>query len=581
MEHTWGKIPVALDKLILSVLKKLQFYIPTPVQEACIPLFLNNKDVAAEAVTGSGKTLAFVVPMLQILMRRDEPLKKHSIGAVIISPTRELAKQIAEVVEQFLRNIPQFTCFLCIGGATNVQTDMEVFKTNGGNIIVATPGRLEALFEHKTSGLNLSGCVRSLDVLVLDEADRLLDMGFEASINTILSYLPRQRQTGLFSATQTDEVEKLIRAGLRNPVRITVEEKKGGGMELGNFIQRTPSSLNNYYMIVSAEDKLNQLITFLITHQKEKIMVFLSTCICVEYFYRILPAVLRHKQVLSIHGKMKKRITVLDKFKHLPNSVLLCTDVMARGIDIPEVHWVIQFDPPKSPAAFVHRCGRTARIGHMGNAIVFLQPHEDIFVKFIEINQNVPLLEMKQVPNVENYIPKVQTLAVNDRTVFEKGMQAYVSFVQSYAKHECNMIFRIKDLDFGKLATGFCLLKLPKMPELKGKTVENFVPVPVDTDTIPFKDKTREKQRLVRLQGEGQGKELKLKRPYRSEAWSQQKAKKERRKKRKEIKSLKIKEELTEEDIDDLEEDIKLIKRLKKGKISKAEFDKEFAEGEL
>ena len=132
------------------------------------------------------------------------------------------------------------------------------------------------------------------------------------------------------------------------------------------------------------------------------------------------------------------------------------------------------------------RCGRTARIGHTGSALVFLHPQEDSFVRFIEINQQVPLYEMEKAAIENDYLPKVQTLAINDRAVYEKGMRAFVSFVQSYAKHECYSIFRVKDLDFGKLATGFGLIKLPKMPETRGKAIDNFVAVPVDTDEIKF-----------------------------------------------------------------------------------------------
>ena len=132
------------------------------------------------------------------------------------------------------------------------------------------------------------------------------------------------------------------------------------------------------------------------------------------------------------------------------------------------------------------RCGRTARIGHVGSALVFLHPHEDSFVKFIEINQKVPLYEMEKTVIENDYLPEVQTMAINDRAVFERGMRAFVSFIQSYAKHECYSIFRMKDLDFGKLATGFGLLKIPKMPETKGKVITNFVTVPVDTEEIKY-----------------------------------------------------------------------------------------------
>ncbi|NIG59040.1 ATP-dependent RNA helicase DDX55 [Pontoporia blainvillei] len=183
MEHvtegSWESLPVPLHPRVLGVLRELGFPYMTPVQSATIPLFVKNKDVAAEAVTGSGKTLAFIIPILEILLRREEKLKKSQVGAIIITPTRELAVQIDEVLSHFTKPFPQFSQILWIGGR-NPGEDVARFKEHGGNIIVATPGRLEDMFRRKAEGLDLASCVRSLEVLVLDEADRLLDMGFEA-----------------------------------------------------------------------------------------------------------------------------------------------------------------------------------------------------------------------------------------------------------------------------------------------------------------------------------------------------------------------------------------------------------------
>lgn len=183
----------------------------------------------------------------------------------------------------------------------------------------------------------------------------------------------------------------------------------------------------------------------------------------------------------------KKRNQIFAKFRAMTAGVLVCTDVMARGVDIPDVNWVIQYDPPSSAKAFVHRCGRTARIGNTGHALIFLLPIEDSYVTFLGINQKAPMTQMGKPESVNNCLPKVQKLAKKDRAILEKGSRAYVSFVQSYAKHECSMIFRIKDLDFGKLATGFGLLRIPKMPELKGKEVKNFQTVEMDFTSVPYK----------------------------------------------------------------------------------------------
>ncbi|XP_054613515.1 ATP-dependent RNA helicase DDX55 isoform X1 [Dunckerocampus dactyliophorus] len=600
-DWTWDNLAVKLNDRILETLQELKFTHMTPVQSACIPLFMSNKDVAAEAVTGSGKTLAFVIPVLEVLLRREEKLKKMQVGALVITPTRELAIQISEVMQHFIQKFPQFTQMLMIGGS-NTMEDVEKFKEKGANIVIATPGRLEDMFRRRSDGLDLASSVKSLDVLVLDEADRLLDMGFENSLNAILSVLPKQRRTGLFSATQTQELEKLVRAGLRNPVRITVKEK---GVAASST-QKTPSRLCNYYTICRSEDKFNNLVAFLRQHKHEKQLVFFSTCACVEYYGRALETLVKKVPVHCIHGKMKhKRNKIFADFRALKSGILVCTDVMARGIDIPDVNWVLQYDPPSSASAFVHRCGRTARIGNRGNALVFLLPMEESYVNFLSINQKCPLQKMSPVSDVVDVLPKVKAMALADRALFDKSMRAFVSYVQAYGKHECSLIFRVKgetphvlhhgsrngtpegsapfflDLDFASVARGFALLRLPKMPELRGKTFPDFQEVAVDTETIRYKDKHRERQRqkmLVELKEKRETMEPK-KKPQRNQAWSKQKAKKERRKKNAAKRKHEQCSDVDEDDVQELLNDTRLLKRLKKGQICEEDFEKAITRG--
>ncbi|XP_018308906.1 ATP-dependent RNA helicase DDX55-like [Mycetomoellerius zeteki] len=273
----WEELDVGLSDSVLTTLKQLGFFNMTPVQATCIPLLLNGKDVAAEAVTGSGKTLAFLIPLLEMLQKRNEKWKTMEVGAIIVSPTRELAIQISEILEEFLKRIPLLKQVLLVGGVT-LQKDAEKLK-KGANIIVATPGRLKDILSNY---INLGLYIKSLEFLVLDEADRLLDLGFSATLDSILSYLPRLRRTGLFSATQTKELQQLIRAGLRNPALIVVKEKSNVS---------TPVNLKNSFTIVQLEYKLPVMIDFIRSVGfKTKYMIFLPTCACVDYFSRVIQA---------------------------------------------------------------------------------------------------------------------------------------------------------------------------------------------------------------------------------------------------------------------------------------------------
>ncbi|XP_017796521.1 PREDICTED: LOW QUALITY PROTEIN: probable ATP-dependent RNA helicase DDX55 homolog [Habropoda laboriosa] len=584
--QNWTELEVSLSNSILKTIEELKFSHMTPVQAASIPLLLKGKDVAAEAVTGSGKTIAFLVPLLEILQKRKEKWKPTEVGAIIISPTRELAVQINEVLQKFLNNIPDLKQVLLVGGAT-ITEDAEKLKA-AANIIVATPGRLEDIFSNCKS-INMAMRVKSLEILILDEADRLLDLGFSATLDTILSYLPRLRRTGLFSATQTKELQQLIRAGLRNPALITVKEKANIS---------TPSNLKNNYVIVNTEYKLSIMIDFI---QREgtnkKYMIFLSTCACVDYFSHVIQAklMLPSVQVFAIHGKMKnKRYKVFNEFRRVKSGILICTDVMARGIDISEVDWVLQYDPPCSASSFVHRCGRTARIGNEGNALLFLLETEDAYVDFIKRNQKVDLEKIILEPCMISYekcLKCMKDLQKHDRLLFDKANRAFVSYIQAYNKHECNLILRLKDIDLGKLAMSFGLLRMPRMPELKGKDVSSFEQENIDINSITYSNKQKEKNRLEKLkifEDSGVWPKAHKRKRKQTEPWSETKKRKlekqENRKKRKEKKlkqvsvnsTKKQKRKINEQDIEELAKDIALIKKLKKKKISQEEFDTAF-----
>lgn len=559
---------------------------------------MSYKDVAAEAVTGSGKTLAFVIPILEILLRRarETKWKASEIGAIVISPTRELAAQTNEVLRPFTEAL-DFTQKLLIGGGdgTDVEQDAEALRTTGAQIIIATPGRLLELFERQQ--LNLCGRAKSLEILVLDEADSLLQ--YTSKINTILHYLPTQRRTALFSATQKKEVQDLIRAGLRNPVLVRIREKA---------TTSTPVRLQNYYMVAEPELKLAGLLAFIASRNIRKAMIFFPTCACVEFFLEVLPDLLpAGTQCLALHGKMKAgRFKVLDRFKKADDAILLCTDVLARGVDIPEMNWVLQWEPPSNAAAFVHRVGRTARQGQHGNALIIIQPSEDAYVDFLERNQNVALTKVDEVaPRAElvaaadRYRDIIHRKQLANRAVFDKANRAFVSNIQAYSKHECSFILRVADLSMAKLASGYGLLKMPLMPELKQNVSADDFAAPrlkFDLNDIQYKNKQQEEARQKKLAVYKQtghwprGKHDKLvKKP--TEPWSEAKHKRSEQKNSKKSradkkklktpnaepggKAKKRKAAYTEDDIAELASDIAMFKRLRRNKITEEDFDNE------
>ncbi|XP_065828153.1 ATP-dependent RNA helicase DDX55-like [Oscarella lobularis] len=588
MAVPWNTIRPSLSAPVLQTIEKLGFRGMTPVQSACIPLLLSHKDVVAEAVTGSGKTLAFLVPLVEILTRQcDPPLKPTDIGAVVISPTRELATQTHEVLQDFLAETPSLKSLLTVGGVGDASTDLaSLRRQRGALVLVATPGRLEDIL---TKSSLVATRIKALQVLVLDEADRLLDLGFETCVNAILGFLPKQRRTGLFSATQTSEMESLIRAGLRNPVRVQVREKSAASSSSSLPVapRSTPASLRNFYRVCDADEKFSYLVGFLRKRTREKVMIFFSTCACVDYFSTLLNSVLKLDNILAIHGKMKsRRMRIFSEFRRNQTGILLCTDVMGRGVDIPGVNWVVQYDPPSNASAFVHRCGRTARIGNQGNALLLLHLNEETYVEFLSINQKAPLERFSDASSVgEDCITaRVRTLASRDRALVEKGVRAFVSFVQSYAKHECQLIFSLKELDLGRLAMGFGLLKMPRMPELKGRAIEGFVEADLDVEAIPFKDKIREKQRIEKKRKRDEDEEGAIVKGKRRKVtsgttpWSEKKKRKAARAKRIEKKETKqVKKAghhvFGDKELADLSKEARLLKKLKSKKITQEQFE--------
>ncbi|ORX66154.1 DEAD-domain-containing protein [Linderina pennispora] len=575
----WDTVQPALSQPILDAVSSYGFDYMTPVQEATIPVFLQNHDVVVEAATGSGKTLAFVIPILELLLRKKLKLGHSEIGAVIISPTRELAKQIHTVLgEILLATGINYKSHLVVGGsssATNTADELAMLKEIGPDILVGTPGRLEDVICGRLKhGKKTNVSVKKLELLVMDEADRLLDMGFEASLTAIFSVLPRQRRTGLFSATMSEALSELVRTGLRNPVRVQVkvQDKDGNGDE-----RRIPSTLSIQYLVCPPDRKIAQILRHIQMNSAQKYIIYFSTCAAVDYFQKLLRRLLSPTaqiyfkvdfpvSVFSLHGQMiqKKREATYDGFSQLPpgeTGILLCTDVASRGLDIPDVDCVIQWDPPTDPKSFAHRCGRTARAGRSGQALVFLNPgSEEAYVDFLALRK-VPMvparylwqddegntsalkIQFPQDSRSDELLEFLRSLSATDREIYDRGKMAFVSFVQSYLKHEAKFIFRLKELAIIEVAKGYALLHLPSMPELRGRPTGRFVKYEADYDAIPFMDSVREKRRLEKLEiakaekkrqaesGESLSKRKKQKKS--NEAWSDAKELKERVKERK------------------------------------------------
>eukprot|EP01029_Cantina_marsupialis_P016259 TRINITY_DN361_c0_g2_i1.p1 TRINITY_DN361_c0_g2~~TRINITY_DN361_c0_g2_i1.p1 ORF type:complete len:636 (+),score=208.08 TRINITY_DN361_c0_g2_i1:77-1984(+) len=579
---SFADLKPSLSEHVLKCLNGMGFTHPTPVQAATIPHFLTHKDVIAEACTGSGKTLSFVIPVIEMLLRKEDPLQRGEIGSIIISPTRELARQISEVTAMFCEGLDAIKPWLLVGGS-DIEKDLrDVRNGDAGSIIIATPGRLKHLMS--TCELNIKS---SFEILILDEADRLLEMGFEEDLSFILKQIPNQRRTGLFSATQTKAVTM---AGLRNPIKIKVAVKTSDGD------QATPAGLENFYHICELEDKMVALTKFLLAHPDKKIIVFFLTCSTVDFFEKVMASPefdqFKDRCVVGLHGKMvqKKRVKLFDRFTESKSGVLFSTDVAARGIDLPDVDWIVQFDAPQDPSFFVHRVGRTARAGRRGKSLLFLTAAEDTYLKLLELHK-VPITsldvkndlvledeEKNTLISSEFVYARTQEAIIADRDTFDKSAVGFVSFVRGYHEHQCRFIFQAKKLDLAGLAKLFGLLRLPKMPELKEARIA-FKGHPIDTDTISYKNKTREEQRQQKLDRMRKQKARKeeLKQKLKAKGLDPDKKTKAPQKKKKANKKRK-RHVIRQAEWDDLAREERLAKKLKQGRITDAEFNKMLAE---
>ncbi|KAF6821729.1 ATP-dependent rrna helicase rrp3 [Colletotrichum plurivorum] len=326
---------------------------PTPIQAQSIPLALQNRDIIGLAETGSGKTAAFALPILQALLE-----KPQAFFGLVLAPTRELAAQIAQVFEG-LGSLINLRCAVIVGGMDMVAQGIALGKKP--HIVVATPGRLVDHLE-KTKGFSL----RSLKYLVMDEADRLLDMDFGPSIDKILKFIPRERRTFLFSATMSSKIESLQRASLRDPLRVSISSNK----------YQTVSTLLQHYLFIPYPQKDTYLVYLANEFAGQKIVIFTRTVAEAQRLAILLRTL--GFSAIPLHGQLNQpaRLGALNKFRTGSRDILVATDVAARGLDIPKVDVVLNHDLPQDSKTYVHRVGRTARAGKSGIALSLVTQYD-------------------------------------------------------------------------------------------------------------------------------------------------------------------------------------------------------------
>ncbi|KAF9238937.1 DEAD-domain-containing protein [Melanogaster broomeanus] len=406
------------------------------IQASSIPVSLKGKDVLGAARTGSGKTLAFLIPTLEILYRRRWG-PQDGLGALIISPTRELAVQIFDV----LRSIGCYHAFsagLVIGGK-NLKEERE--RLSRMNILVATPGRL---LQHMDQTFGFES--DNLQVLVLDEADRILDMGFARTLSALLSHLPKSRQTLLFSATQTQSVAQLARLSLKDPVHIGVQEAGSS--------TATPASLSQHYSVCPLDKKLDILWSFIKTHLHSKILVFLSSGKQVRFVFEAF---------CKMHPGIP--LTMYTRFTSSQHAVLFATDIAARGLDFPSVDWVVQVDAPEDAETYIHRVGRTARYESSGKGLLLLLPSEEEGMLAALEKKGVTLDNIKiRASKTQSIQKQLQHLAFQDPEIKYLGQRAFVSYVRSVYLHKDKSIFKVDELPVQEFAES---LGLPGAPKIK------------------------------------------------------------------------------------------------------------------
>lgn len=363
---------------IKKSLEELGYRRPTDIQFKAIPSILNLEDVMAIAQTGTGKTAAFAIPVINLLFTRKKLTGPDGIKCVVMVPTHELAIQISEVFEK----IAKYTTVEVAGIYGGVEQEPQIRKLQEGvEILVATPGRLFDLVSQRHIKL------RSVDILVLDEADHMLDLGFYKDIKELITYLPQHRQTLFFSATINEHIKDLAYTLVKNPIRIQISPK-----------DPVSKNVDHSVMFVSMDDKRFFLERLVNENPESKILVFVRTKVRAERVFSAMERV--GIKCITMHGgkEQEDRLAVMQQFKTGEIKILIATDISARGIHIDNVDYVVNYDLPDQPENYVHRVGRTGRGMQKGNAVTFCAPEEKPILAEIEsfITKPIRVLDVKK-----------------------------------------------------------------------------------------------------------------------------------------------------------------------------------------
>ena len=370
---------------ILQALEDEGYAHPTPIQSQAIPIVLQKKDLLACAQTGTGKTAAFAIPILQLLATKPKDPKRRKVKCLVLTPTRELAIQIGESFAAYGKNVDLLHTVIFGGVGQNPQVNAI---RNGIDILVATPGRLLDIIQQGFLSLH------NVELFVLDEADRMLDMGFIHDVKRLLTLLPEKKQSLFFSATMPNEIVKLANTILKNPSKVAVTP-----------VSSTVEIIQQYIYFVDKGNKQKLLLELLKNEAIKTVLVFTRTKHGADKVVKVLIA--NGITAEAIHGNKAQnaRQRALTNFKNQTTRVLVATDIAARGIDVDELAYVINYEMSNIPETYVHRIGRTGRAGAAGTAYSFCDAEEKAYLKDVEklIAKKIPVIDNHPFPLIDHH----------------------------------------------------------------------------------------------------------------------------------------------------------------------------------